>query len=104
MSRGLRRSEIGALGGLGMRSGVVSLALGSSRNSVRDGKGRIVPGLSVSLRWSNTADAGAGTGADASGGDGTATGGVFGSEEVGGVILTCKQEEHVQPNTIRSSL
>lgn len=48
---------IGALGGVGMRSGVPSLALGSSKNSVIDGKGRIVPGLSVSLRCSNTASA-----------------------------------------------
>lgn len=53
---------IGALGGVGMRSGVPSLALGSSKNSVIDGKGRIVPGLSVSLRCSNTAAAAAVTG------------------------------------------
>lgn len=51
---------IGALGGVGMRSGVPSLALGSSMKSVIDGKGCIVPGLSVSLRCSNTAAAGAG--------------------------------------------
>lgn len=57
MSWGLRRSVIGALGGVGMRSGVPSLALGSSMNSVIDGKGRIVPGLSVSRRCSNTAAA-----------------------------------------------
>lgn len=57
VSCGLRRSLIGALGGVGMRSGVPSLALGSSINSVIDGKGRIVPGLSVSLRWSNAAAA-----------------------------------------------
>lgn len=62
---------IGALGGVGMRSGVPSLALGSSMNSVIDGKGRIVPGLSVSLRCSNT-DAAAITGVCA--GDGAATG------------------------------
>lgn len=37
-----------------MRSGVPSLALGSSMNSVMDGKGRIASGLSVSLRGSNT--------------------------------------------------
>lgn len=61
---------IGALGGEGMRSGVPSLALGSSMNSVMDGKGRIVPGLSVSLRCSNTAAA-AITG---DGGAGAATG------------------------------
>lgn len=48
---------IGALGGVGMRSGVPSLALGSSMNSMIDGKGRIIPGLSVSLRCSNTAAA-----------------------------------------------
>lgn len=48
---------IGALGGVGMRSGVPSLALESSMNSVIDGKGCIVPGLSVSLRCSNTAAA-----------------------------------------------
>lgn len=50
---------IGALGGVGMRSGVPSLALGSSINSAIDGKGRIVPGLSVSPRCSSTAAAAA---------------------------------------------
>lgn len=56
-----------------MRSGVPSLALGSSMNSVMEGKGRIVPGLSVSLRSSNTAAAAAVTGAGAGVGSGTAT-------------------------------
>lgn len=59
-----------------MRSGVPSLALGSSMNSVMEGKGRIVPGLSVSLRSSNTAAAAAAaavTGAGAGAGSGTAT-------------------------------
>lgn len=60
---------IGALEGVGMGSWVTSLALGSSMNSVMDGKGRMDPGLSVSLRWSNTGDgATADTGAAA--GDG----------------------------------
>lgn len=59
---------MGALGGVGMRSGVPSLALGSSMNSVMDGKGRMVPGLSVSLRCSDTAAAAA-----AGAGAGTAT-------------------------------
>lgn len=64
---------MGALGGVGMRSGVPSLALGSSMNSVIDGKGRIVPGLSVSLRCSDTAAAaiaGNCAGAGAATGDG----------------------------------
>lgn len=47
---------MGALGGVGMRSGVPSLAaLGSSMNSAIDGKGHMVPGLSVSLHCSNAA-------------------------------------------------
>lgn len=58
---------MGALGGLGIRSGVPSLAQGSSMNSVMDGKGRITPGLSVSLRGSNAA-------AGAAAGDGNCTG------------------------------
>ncbi len=73
VSRGLRRSAIGALGGVGMRSGVPSLALESSMNSVIDGKGRIVPGLLVSLCCSNTAAAAATAdcaGAGAATGDG----------------------------------
>lgn len=64
---------IGALGGVGMRSGVPSLALGSSMNSVIDGKGRIVPGLSVSLRCSNTAAAAAAAVTGNSRGAGAAT-------------------------------
>lgn len=65
---------IGALGGVGMRSGVPSLALGSSMNSVMHGKGRIVPGLSASLRCSSTAAAAAGTGACAGAGSTTGDG------------------------------
>lgn len=61
---------MGALGGVGMRSGVPRLALGSSMNSVIDGKGRIDPGLSVSLRCSSTAAAVTG----ACAGSGAATG------------------------------
>lgn len=57
-----------------MRSGVPSLALGSSMNSVMEGKGRIVPGLSVSLRSSNTAAAAAVTGAGVGSGTATAIG------------------------------
>lgn len=73
LSCGLRRSEIGALGGVGMRSGVPSLAQGSSMNSVIDGKGRMVPGLSVSLLCSNTAaDVATGNCAGAAGGTGAA--------------------------------
>lgn len=73
LSCGLRRSEIGALVGVGMRSGVPSLAQGSSMNSVIDGKGRMVPGLSVSLLCSNTAaDVGTGNCAGAAGGTGAA--------------------------------
>lgn len=63
---------IGALGGVGMRSGVANLgSLGSSINSVMDGKGRMVPGLSASLRGSNT---GAGAAVGAGVGDGAAAG------------------------------
>lgn len=57
-----------------MRSGVPSLALGSSMNSVMEGKGRIVPGLSVSLRSSNTAAAVTGAGAGVGSGTATAIG------------------------------
>ena len=58
-----------------MRSGVPNLALGSSMKSVIDGKGRIVPGLLVSLRRSNTAAAAAGKGDGDSEGNGVASGG-----------------------------
>lgn len=58
---------MGALGGLGIRSGVPSLAQGSSMNSVMDGKGRITPGLSVSLCGSNTAAAAAAAGDNCTG-------------------------------------
>lgn len=75
MSCGLWRSEIGALGGVGLRSGVPSLAQGSSMNSVMDGKGCMVPGLSVSLLCSNTAaDVGTGNCAGVAGGTGRAAG------------------------------
>lgn len=58
-----------------MRSGVPSLALGSSMNSVIAGKGCMVPGLSVSLRCSNTTgDAIISKCAGAEGGTGTVTG------------------------------
>lgn len=78
---------MGALGGVGMRSGVPSLALGSSTNSVMHGKGRIVPGLSASLRCSNiTATAAGGTGVCA--GDGSASGDGRGTEVVGDITLT----------------
>lgn len=76
---------IGALGGVGMRSGGRSLALASSMKSVIDGKGRIDPGLSVSLRCSNTVAAAAGTaaaGTAAGAGDGR------GAEAGGEVTLT----------------
>lgn len=72
-SRGLKKSVMAALGGLGTRSGVPRLALGSSIKSVMDGKGRMVPGLSVSLSGSDTAAA-ASTGAWT--GEGVATGGI----------------------------
>lgn len=93
VSWGLRRSVIRALGGVGMRSGVPSLALGSSMNSVMEGKGRIVPGLSVSLRSSNTAAAAAVTGAGAGVGSGTATaiGDGWGAELVGEVTWTWRE-------------
>lgn len=94
LSCGLRRSEIGALGGVGMRSGVPSLAQGSSMNSVIDGNGRMVPGLSVSLLRSNTAaDVGTGPCARAAGGTGAAaaaagTTAERGAEVMGEVTLT----------------
>lgn len=89
-SCGLRKSETGALGGVGMRSGVASLAQGSSMNSVIDGKGHMVPGLSVSLLCSNTAaDVGTGNWAGAAGGNGTAPGTMAesGAEVMGEVTL-----------------
>ena len=100
VSWGLRRSVVRALGGVGMRSGVPSLALGSSMNSVMEGKGRIVPGLSVSLRSSNTAAAAATaavTGAGAGAGSGTATviGDGWGAELVGEVTWTCRWQRHL---------
>lgn len=71
----IRRSVMGALGGVGIRSGVLSLALASSMKSVIDGKGHIVSGLSVSRRCSNTnTDAAAVTVAAAGAGAGDATG------------------------------
>lgn len=90
LSCGLRRSVIGALVGVGMSSGVPSLAQGSSMNSVIDGKGRMVPGLSVSLLCSNT---GVGTGncAGAAGGTGAAAAGTMagrGAEGMGKDTLT----------------
>lgn len=91
LSSGLRRSEIGALGGVGMRSGVLSLAQGSSMNSVIDGNGRMVPGLPVSLLCSSTAaDVGTGNCAGAAGGTGAAAGtkAKRGAEVMGEVTLT----------------
>ena len=79
---------IGALGGVGMRSGVPSLALalGSSMKSEMDGKGRTIPGLSGFLRCSNTAATAAATITGA--GAATATGGGLGAEEVGEITFT----------------
>lgn len=91
VSRGLWRSKIGALGGVGMCSGVASLAQGSSMNSVIDGKGHMVPGLSVSLLCSNTpADGGTCNCAGAAEGTGAALGTMAGRgvEVIGDVILT----------------
>lgn len=93
VSWGLRRSVIGALGGVGMRSGVPSLALGSSMNSVIDGNGRIVPGLSVSLCCSNT---GAAATDGAWAGVGDATGDGWGAELAGEVTLTWKWKKIVR--------
>lgn len=93
LSCGLRRSEIGALGGVGTRSGVPSLAQGSSMNSVIDGKGRMAPGLSVSLLCSTTpADVGTGDCAGGAGNTGSAAGTMArrGVEVIGGVTLTCR--------------
>lgn len=75
-----------------MRSGVPSLALGSSIKSMIDGKGHIVPGLSMSLRCSNTGGSSAvAAAADANGDCGVAGGGDIGGIKVGGeVTLTCK--------------
>lgn len=73
MSRGLSRSVIGALGGVGMRSGVPSLSAGSSMKTVMDGNGRIVPGLSLSL-WGSKVAGDANTGACADAGAATGAG------------------------------
>lgn len=88
LSCGFRRSEIGALGGVGMRSGVPSLAQGSSMNSVIDGNGRMVPGLSVSLLCSNSA-ADVGIGAGAAAAAAAATTAERGAEVIGELTLTC---------------
>lgn len=65
---------MGALGGVGMRSGVPSLALGSSMNSVMDGNGRMLPGLSVSLYGSMAAAATAAAAATDTTGEATPAG------------------------------
>lgn len=74
---------MGALGGVGMRSGIPALALGSSMNSLIDGKGRMVSGLLVSLRCSNTAAAAVTVACAVA-----ATGDGWGGEVVGEVTLT----------------
>lgn len=88
---------IGALVGVGMSSGVPSLAQGSSMNSVIDGKGRMVPGLSVSLLCSNTgADVGTGNCAGAAGGTGAAAAGTMagrGAEGMGKDTLTWRRDK-----------
>lgn len=87
----LRRSKVGALGGVGMCSGVSSLAQGSSMNSVIDGKGHMVPGLSVSLLCSNTAADGVTDNCvRAAEGSGAAAGTMAGrsAEAIGEVTLT----------------
>ena len=91
-AQGLSRSAAGALGGLGTRSGVQSLALGSSwRNSEMEGKGRMVPGLSASRRWSTrtATTAAGGAGAAATGGGGAGVGGTPGGV-AGGNAAGCE--------------
>lgn len=85
---------MGAFGGVGMRSGVPSLALGSSMKSVIDGKGHIVPGLSASLCCSKTAAAVTGACAAA------VTGDALGADVVGEVTSTLKEKKDSQRGTI----
>lgn len=82
-SGGIWRSMTGALGGVGMRSGVLS-SVGSMK-SLMEGKGRDALQLSVSLCCSTT----------------TAAAG-FGIEVEGKVILTCRQRRDMF-NTMHST-
>lgn len=60
MFGGLRKSVRGALGGGGMGSAFANWASASSMNSTIEGKGRMTPGLLVSLWRSNTVAAATG--------------------------------------------
>lgn len=79
---------IGALGGEGIRSGLPSLAQLSSINSVIEGKGRMIPGLSVSLRCSNAAATASVAMTGSCPGAGAPAGHGPGGDVVGGVTFT----------------